>query len=131
LCIYESVSFLLSVVPGAVSWGCGPRIFSFFNFGKTFMGSGRKSMPAGPGRPKGCKNKFPIALKDKVIHACEVLEAEGKDLATCALADPVWFWETFVKPMLPKEVLVSGDPDNPLTLLLQRIDGKGLPNPGQ
>ena len=94
------------------------------------MGSGRKSMPAGPGRPKGLKNKFPTALKDKIIHACERLEAEGKDLATCALKDPEWFWVNFVKPMLPKEVLVSGDPDNPLTLLLQRIDGKGLPNPG-
>ena len=88
---------------------------------------GQSGNPAG--KPKGTKNKFPTALKEKVLHACAHLEAEGKDLATVALNDPTWFYENFLKPMLPKEMAISGDKDNPLLILLQRIDGHGLPNP--
>jgi hypothetical protein len=74
-----------------------------------------------PGKPKGAKNKFPIALRDKVLNACSKLEAAGSDLATEALKDPKWFWETFVKPMLPKEVFVSGNKDNPLVVFIQKL----------
>ena len=31
----------------------------------------RKNMPAGPGRPKGCKNKVPSDIKAMVIGALE------------------------------------------------------------
>jgi len=60
----------------------------------------------GPGRPKGSKNKIPLGLKEKVLDACVRLEAEGKDLATLAAKKPVWFWETFVKAMLPKDLTI-------------------------
>ena len=73
----------------------------------------------GAGRKPGSKNKFPSALKDKVLHACAHLEAEGKDLATVALENPSWFYENFVKPMLPKELAVTGDPNNPLRIILE------------
>ena len=76
---------------------------------------GKPFPPGNSGKPKGTKNKFPTALKDKVLHAAAVLEAEGKDLAAEAMKDPRWFWETFVKPMLPKEVWMTGDPSRPLT----------------
>jgi hypothetical protein len=85
------------------------------------MGRGNPNLKKGGpslnpnGRPPGLKNKFPTALKDKVLHACACLEAEGKDLASCAVADPQWFWENFVKPMLPKEVLLATDPSRPVT----------------
>jgi hypothetical protein len=42
------------------------------------------------------------------------LKANGQDLTDCAKADPPWFYQNFVKPMLPKDVVVSGDNDNPL-----------------
>lgn len=58
---------------------------------------------------KGVKHKFPSALKDKVLHACAHLEAQGKDLATEAEKNPPWFYENFVKPMLPKEINVLGE----------------------
>lgn len=70
------------------------------------------------GKKPGTKNKFPGALKDKVLHACGVLESEGKDLASCAIKDPEWFWETFVKPMLPKELWVSGTDGKPFSMTI-------------
>lgn len=77
----------------------------------------------GPGRPKGVKNAFPTALKAKVLFAAEQLEAEGKDLGACALKDPVWFWETFVKPMLPKEVNVGVQGKVKVSLTVIKNDG--------
>lgn len=71
------------------------------------------------GRPKGIPNKFPAAIKDKVLHACAHLESIGKDLATVAAEKPEWFYETFLKPMLPKEVWIQGG-DNPLRLILEK-----------
>lgn len=76
---------------------------------------------AGMGRKAGSKNKFPTALKEKVLHACAHLEAQGKDLASCAEKDPPWFYENFVKPMLPKDVVVSGDKDNPLLVTITKV----------
>lgn len=67
------------------------------------------------GRPPGTKNKFPTALKDKVLHACAQLESLGKDLSSEATKDPRWFYENFVKPMLPKELWLAVDPNKPLT----------------
>jgi hypothetical protein len=66
-----------------------------------------KTISRGKGRPKGSKDKFPQALKAKVLFAAAQLEANGMDLGTEALKDPKWFWETFVKPMLPKEVDIN------------------------
>ena len=81
----------------------------------------KKPPPPGPGRPLGLKNKFPTALKEKVLHACAHLEANGRDLATEALKNPPWFYENFVKPMLPKDVVFSGDKDNPLLVTIRKV----------
>jgi hypothetical protein len=67
---------------------------------------GQSGNPAG--KPPGTKNKFPSALKDKVLHACAILEAKGLDLASQAVKDPPWFYANFVKPMLPKEIDFTG-----------------------
>ena len=83
------------------------------------MKSDRKPPKAGAGRKLGSKNKFPTALKDKVLHAAKQLEEDGKDLFATAKEDPKWFWETFIKPMLPKEVWVQGG-DNPLRFILEK-----------
>lgn len=74
----------------------------------------RKNMPAGPGRPKGSKNKLPRGLKEKVLAVAELLEEQGKSLEDEALKDPPWFYVNFIKPMLPKDVVVSGSEESPL-----------------
>lgn len=76
---------------------------------------GKPFAKGNPGRTPGTKNKFPTALKDKVLHACARLESQGKDLASIAEKKPEWFFENFVKPMLPKELWLAVDPSKPLT----------------
>lgn len=70
---------------------------------------GRKNMPPGPGRPKGSKDKLPKDLKLRILAIADKLEAEGKGLEDEARKDPVWFYTNFLKPMLPKDVQVTGD----------------------
>lgn len=74
---------------------------------------------AGPGRPKGSKDKIQKNLKQLVLDTIASLEGEGKSLHAEALTDPKWFYANFVKPMLPKDVIVSGDPDNPLVTAIE------------
>lgn len=64
---------------------------------------------AGPGRPKGSKNKIPGDLKERVMRIVEELDAKGKGLTDCANQDPKWFFENFVKPLLPKNVEATVD----------------------
>lgn len=59
---------------------------------------------AGPGRTKGSKNRLPAELRKKVLAIVDQLEAEGKGLDEEARADPRWFYENFVKPLLPKKI---------------------------
>jgi len=66
------------------------------------------------GRPKGSKDKVTKNLKQMVLNAAERLEKEDKSLYDIAKDEPMWFYANFVKPMLPKDVIVSGDEDNPL-----------------
>lgn len=63
-----------------------------------------KFQKGNPGKPKGAKNKIPASLAGKVLHACEHLENIGKSLTTLAEEKPQWFFETFVKAMLPKDL---------------------------
>jgi len=60
-----------------------------------------------PGSRKGIPNKFPTAIKEKILFTCDQLEANGKSLWAEALKDPRWFYENFVKPMIPKEIYVD------------------------
>lgn len=68
---------------------------------------GNKANPNG--RPKGAKNKMPRDLVGKVLAIADKLEAEGKGLEDCAKQEPGWFYETFLKPLLPKNVDVNMD----------------------
>lgn len=77
--------------------------------------------PGNPGRPKGAKNKIPTSLAGKVLHACEQLEKIGKPLSVEAEGDPKWFYETFVKAMLPKDFKFSGDDENPLRIIIEKV----------
>lgn len=58
----------------------------------------------GPGRPKGSKDKLPTELRARMIAIAEQLEAKGMGLDVEAEKDPRWFYETFIRPLLPKAV---------------------------
>lgn len=78
------------------------------------MPRGNKNIKRGPGRPKGSKDKLPREIKQRVIDVWDKLEKGGKSLHVEAKKDPKWFYQNFVKPMLPKDVVVAGDPEKPL-----------------
>jgi hypothetical protein len=65
----------------------------------------RKGLSGNPnGRPKGAKNKLPRNLVDRVLEISAKLDEQGKGLQDCAEQDPKWFFENFIKPILPKNV---------------------------
>ena len=75
----------------------------------------------GPGRPKGLKNKIPQDLKKRVLAVWEELEAKNKGLGAEADKDPRWFYENFLKPMLPKNVDLSHTFDEPLVDIVRKL----------
>lgn len=62
---------------------------------------------ASKGRPKGAKNKVPRSVKQRVMEAWDKLEDDKKSLAEEALKDPKWFYRTFGRAMIPKDVEVD------------------------
>ena len=69
----------------------------------------KKGLSGNPtGRPKGARNKLPRNLVDRVLEISANLEEQGKGLQDCAEKDPKWFFENFLKPMIPKNVLLGG-----------------------
>ena len=59
------------------------------------------------GRPKGAKNKLPRDLVDRVLQISADLDEQGKGLRKCAEENPFWFFQNFVKPLIPKNVSVA------------------------
>ena len=77
--------------------------------------AGKCGKREGAGRPKGAKDKINRNLKENILEVWDKLEAEGKGLKETADEKGAdWFYVNFVKGMLPKDVIVGGDPDNPL-----------------
>ena len=60
------------------------------------------------GRQKGTPNKIPHDLKEKILFIVRDLEQKGKGLDVQAEANPPWFFEHFIKPMLPKNIDITG-----------------------
>jgi hypothetical protein len=68
----------------------------------------KKGISGNPdGRSRGAKNKLPRNLVDRVLEISANLEEQGKGLQECAGQDPKWFFENFLKPMIPKNVLLG------------------------
>ena len=44
---------------------------------------------------------------DRVLQISANLEEQGKGLKHCAEKDPKWFFENFVKPMIPKNIALD------------------------
>lgn len=78
------------------------------------------NLQPGPGRPKGSKDKVPRDLKTRVLAVWDQLATEEKDLLDEARKEPQWFYQNFVKPMLPKDVVLQGDKDAPLYVKVVR-----------
>ena len=75
---------------------------------------GNPNLKPGPGRPKGSQNKSTVIIKDIILGALQHLEDNGKGLQVLAEKRPEWFYEHFIKQLIPK-----GIDFNP-------ADGKGL-----
>ena len=59
------------------------------------------------GRPKGAKNKVPSSIVEHILQVTKTLEKEGKGLEDCAKEDPAWFYSTFLKNLIPKNIDVN------------------------
>lgn len=80
----------------------------------------KKGMTNNPGgRPRGVKNKLPGELKKKILAICDNLDKEGKGLEDCAREEPRWFYENFLKVLVPKGVEVSGVDGEPIETVLR------------
>lgn len=74
------------------------------------------------GKPKGTKNRITADLQAKVLEIMANLEGQQKGLQDEAEKDPKWFYETFVRALLPKNVKAEFDVPNPLVIKLRRGD---------
>ena len=64
-----------------------------------------KSLPKRPrGRPKGSKDKIPQGLKEKILFIAEDLDKRGIGLHDQAKEEPRWFFEHFLKGLIPKDI---------------------------
>lgn len=75
---------------------------------------------AGPGRPKGSRNKTTTLLKDAILQAAERAGGEGgmiEYLAQQAKDNPGPFMALLGK-VLPTQI--AGDPDHPLVHTIER-----------
>ena len=82
---------------------------------------GNPKLKAGPGRPKGSTDKIPRAIKDRILSVWNDLENKNKGLGDEAKKDPRWFYEHFVKPMVPKNVDLSLTFDEPLVDIVRKL----------
>ena len=81
------------------------------------------------GRKPGVTNKLPASIKDRVLDVWKNLEDAGKGLEVIANKQPDWFYQNFLKPMLPKDVNLFPNGENgslniQITLLEPKKDGK-------
>ena len=64
---------------------------------------------AGPGRPKGLKNKIPYEARAYVVHVFETLQKNPvTSLTARARENPDWFYDSIWKVIIPKEVKLDG-----------------------
>jgi hypothetical protein len=62
---------------------------------------------------------------DRVLEISANLEEQGKGLQDCAEKDPRWFYENFLKPMIPKNVLLGGtEQGGPVQIEVRFVEGK-------
>jgi hypothetical protein len=69
------------------------------------------------GRPRGAKNKIPKNLAAQILEIAADLNKQGKGLKHLAEADPKWFYEVFLKLLVPKNLSLTGaEPAKPVSI---------------
>jgi len=68
----------------------------------------QKGNKASKGRPKGSKNKLRTNLVQEILDIAERLKEKEKGLEQMANQNPKWFFENFVKGLIPKNVEFEG-----------------------
>jgi len=59
------------------------------------------------GKPKGTKNKLRTNLVQEILDIAEQLKKDKKGLDECAKSNPKWFFENFLKGLLPKNIEID------------------------
>jgi hypothetical protein len=88
-----------------VSWKREAELSGLPRVTKMAFKKGEISNPSG--RPRGAKNKVPKDLVERVLRISADLDEQGKGLQHCAESDPFWFFQNFVRPLIPKNVSVA------------------------
>jgi hypothetical protein len=76
------------------------------------------------GRPRGTKNKTPVELVKEIMEIAGKLKDEDKGLLDCAKQNPKWFYENFLKPIIPKNVDINFEDLPPLIFNMDFGEGK-------
>lgn len=63
----------------------------------------------GQGRPKGVKNKLTVDVVQNILNVAEHLASTGQSLQDRAKLNPDWYYEHFYKPLVPKNINLSGE----------------------
>lgn len=59
------------------------------------------------GRGKGTKNKVTRDIKQLILDTMAKLEKQKKSLYAVAKDKPDWFYENFLKPLIPKDLKIE------------------------
>jgi hypothetical protein len=79
---------------------------------------GKSLNPAG--RPRGAKNKIPKNLVTQILEIAADLDKNAKGLRHCAMENPRWFFENFLKLLIPKTVSAVGS--DPVSIEVKWVD---------
>ena len=82
--------------------------------------AGRGGARPGAGAKKGSKRAVTLSLKENMERIHQDLEKRKKGITVLANEDPKWFYVNFIKPMLPKDVVLGGDLD--LNIIIKDIE---------
>lgn len=67
------------------------------------------------GKKPGTKNRLPRDLVERILAIEADLTEKNKGLKDCAEANPQWFLENFIKPIIPKNIDMNLDGELKIT----------------
>ncbi len=73
----------------------------------------KKGNPGGPGRPKGGR-RLTLEALDKMLAKADNLKQFEEELQIEFSKDALAFWKTYVFPLMPKDLRLVDEDDNPI-----------------